>query len=579
MSLVEVVVSTTRPRITVHSDDPTVHNLIYRTAQVKLEEDWGNPQYKLRRERFGWDGTIPFYDWNGREEGELGIGLAPWIIGTLEATGREVRVDDQRPPVELFSSAEAVTVHGFDLWEHQRRCVGEAFKAGKHPALNGLLGVWDCATGSGKTGMMSSSLRILGADSGQTRALVVVPRAALVHQTSGAIEGMLQVPVGRWGSGREELEPSIVVATIQAIYQMLLREPELAERVLASFDILKLDEGHHLAGEARQRKGSAPSRYPEGMFAAVVHRCSARVRFLYSGTPLTRSTRQNWEAVSQFGPPVTHVGYDELVAAGILAKPAMIFAGIAAPTYTGAQARKELESLIQALEGNVCKESGLSRTQVTAEIFKAQEQLSKIKGGRWAKAKYQHVYAECLADSPELNSCVALVAAGLVLLGMKVLIIVQMIHHGERLADLLGARFVNGQASGKKQMAAFTEFQELEGGGVLIANKVVDEGIDIPSVNALILAGGGKSYVQVIQELGRGMRRKAGDNRVLVVDCMPLGHQFLEKHAKIRIQEYDLAGIASGAFEVLGTISTRKGEDVADQVMFLVREEFPCNHG
>lgn len=74
---------------------------------------------------------------------------------------------------------------------------------------------------------------------------------------------------------------------------------------------------------------------------------------------------------------------------------------------------------------------------------------------------------------------------------------------------------------------------------VVIATQVMDEGVDLPSVGALIMAGGGKSLRQVRQRLGRGVRcKKTGKNEVFILDFMDRGHIWMFSQSKKRLDIY-----------------------------------------
>jgi len=63
-------------------------------------------------------------------------------------------------------------------------------------------------------------------------------------------------------------------------------------------------------------------------------------------------------------------------------------------------------------------------------------------------------------------------------------------------------------------------------------------------VDVLVLAGGGKSYVKLLQRVGRGMRKKAGDNRIVIVDFIDDTNDYLLSHSEERIETYTQEGFA-----------------------------------
>lgn len=72
---------------------------------------------------------------------------------------------------------------------------------------------------------------------------------------------------------------------------------------------------------------------------------------------------------------------------------------------------------------------------------------------------------------------------------------------------------------------------------VLIGTRILDEGIDLPNVRFLILAGGGKAGHVVIQKVGRGMRAAEGKDRLTVFDFMDEG-RYLGVHSIARRKTY-----------------------------------------
>jgi len=83
---------------------------------------------------------------------------------------------------------------------------------------------------------------------------------------------------------------------------------------------------------------------------------------------------------------------------------------------------------------------------------------------------------------------------------------------------------------------------------VIISTQVFDQGIDIPAMNAMVLAIGTKRYRRAIQRIGRILRPKEGSNEVYVLDFDDRTHYFLENHSKYRRWIYAMEG-----FQVIDT--------------------------
>lgn len=115
------------------------------------------------------------------------------------------------------------------------------------------------------------------------------------------------------------------------------------------------------------------------------------------------------------------------------------------------------------------------------------------------------------------------------------LILVTRIPHGERLQKLFGGavQFLSGDDSQDEREKAIAA---LVSGNTkaLIATTIFDEGMDIPEIKTLIIAGGGRSPVKSLQRLGRGLRRAEGKNKVTVIDFMDYTTNTLRKHSRAR---------------------------------------------
>lgn len=80
---------------------------------------------------------------------------------------------------------------------------------------------------------------------------------------------------------------------------------------------------------------------------------------------------------------------------------------------------------------------------------------------------------------------------------------------------------------------------------VLIATGIFDEGVDMPLLDAGIMAGGGQSKIKSIQRVGRILRPKpTGSNEVFIIDFKDTGNKYLLRHSAERLQAYEDEGFA-----------------------------------
>lgn len=79
------------------------------------------------------------------------------------------------------------------------------------------------------------------------------------------------------------------------------------------------------------------------------------------------------------------------------------------------------------------------------------------------------------------------------------------------------SRTISGRDSRREQVAIVEAFNEGDF-DVLLSRDVLNEGIDVPHANALIFLRNTESPVVFLQQLGRGLRKIEGKQRVLVLD-------------------------------------------------------------
>jgi len=118
------------------------------------------------------------------------------------------------------------------------------------------------------------------------------------------------------------------------------------------------------------------------------------------------------------------------------------------------------------------------------------------------------------------------------------LVLVQKIGHGELLEKMatnqgLNVKFLNGKSSTDIRREAVTLLKQNKVEAI-IATTIFDEGIDIPEIRTVILAGGGKSPIKNLQRLGRGLRKTNGKNEVEIVDFYDRGTRWLSSHSRER---------------------------------------------
>lgn len=178
-------------------------------------------------------------------------------------------------------------------------------------------------------------------------------------------------------------------------------------------------------------------------------------------------------------------------------------------------------------------------------------------GGRMAtyRAHYNKIYQRFIVDDKSRNDKIIKQIRQFHRFGFPVLVLLQRKEHAVRLFNQLGVKnsmCVFGNNSGvifdefmnvQDVSVNYTQFSDdFENGmyNTVFASQVFDEGVDLPSIGALINAGAGKSRIKINQRTGRGLRAKhRGPNQVYVVDFMDRGHVYLFAQYKARKKLYE----------------------------------------
>jgi superfamily II DNA or RNA helicase len=251
------------------------------------------------------------------------------------------------------------------------------------------------------------------------------------------------------------------------------------ERMLASVEVVIMDEVQHVAART---------------CLAVMDRCSsARWRIGLSATDW-RDDGADMLIEGAVGPRVVNVSMSDLVSWGYLVRPRISTFTLAEPP--GGWAYQGEQSWL-AVYRYFYVENGAFHQQV-ADINE-----------RW------------LGQNRTVLTLVTSVKHGQTL---------ERVHHERGLP----AVFLSGISSTKKRAQVL---DDVRAGRLrhLIATSIADEGLDLPCLDALVLAGGGKSSTRALQRIGRVLRPGPGKTEGLVADFVCPDHQWLiEQYRKRR---------------------------------------------
>ena len=214
----------------------------------------------------------------------------------------------------------------------------------------------------------------------------------------------------------------------------------------------------------------------------------AHYRFGLSGTPLDRSDKRSLIAVGTTGPVIHHTATETLVQSGVLAKP-IVF------------------------------------------MVKVEQELTK--------PTYAGLYGEAVIRSSKRNAALVEMTR---LAEKPTLVFITNLKHGNALVAALqkaglSVAFVQGSMEESQRGNLKNQLlrKEID---VIVSSVVWQEGIDLPELASVIVAGAGRSVIASLQRVGRGMRRAAGKETFEVWDVADVGTRIFENHTKARIAAY-----------------------------------------
>ena len=169
---------------------------------------------------------------------------------------------------------------------------------------------------------------------------------------------------------------------------------------------------------------------------------------------------------------------------------------------------------------------------------------------------YQSIYKKYVVENDVRNGLVLDAAKTLVAKGYQTLVLFSSIKHGDILYETfqqhMRCAILNGSNS-KEERERVKKDLEAHKIDCVLASKIFDIGVDIPSLSGLVIACGGKSTVKALQRVGRVIRRYPGKKFAVVIDFADQA-TYLDNHSRIRYKIYT----SEEGFDVTWPIEEKK---------------------
>ena len=445
-----------------------------------------NAQYQTLYQRGLWDGR---YSMVNKKDGSFGTGMLADIKAYLEhEIGATIELTDLREMPPSSYSFE------WTCDKTLRQAQVEAMeKLEKYQ--NGIIRL---PTGSGKSLLLTK----LTQDKG-LRTLICVPSKELLYQTADVVRTNISgedFKLGMLGDGHWPDEYStVVIAMYQSLVSLRGKTPEERAQfieTLGSFDMLICDECHKVCTNDTITKTWE-----------TIMDINTYYRYGFSATPFEKKgTVAEMLQRSAFGKVIYNMEMKEAREAGYVT-PFTVY--MLKPEYP----------------------QEITRQGTT--------------GMTWNEA---HDY---FVGNNETRNDAIVQAVGLLLKDKrKVMVVAQRIQHNELLARLFAETYgednvyvLHGQLDSTYRKNSMAEFKARKTPCIMVASSVGNDGIDIPDIDGLVLAHGGKSFFQNVQRTGRGLRSAQGKKDLVFIDFddKALGRWF-QNHTKKRIEYYQDLG-------------------------------------
>jgi len=431
------------------------------------------PAFKLGR----WDGKMSFCDIGGRSY----VNLLDKLLPIVEKHGYEIEIDDQRLPTANFEFEEVVEdSYSHIMWPKGHPLEGQPIKIKDHQLdvinsyLNNITGINIAPTGSGKT-LITAILSDKVQPYG--RSIVIVPTKDLVTQTEEDYIN-LGLDVGVFFGDRKEYLKTHTICTWQSLESLAKRskETDLEIDINAFFKgvvCVIVDEVHKAKADVLRKLLST-------------YLANAPIRWGLTGT-MPEEEADQVGVVACIGPLLGKINTKELQDLGILAQ----------------------------LHINIWQLADLGEAAFTnyqAELKWLTTSLPRLK-----------FLAKQIIEISESGNT---------------LILVDRVQTGEMLQSLIpDSIFVSGKMKSKDRKAEYKEVQEVDGKVIIATYGVASTGINIVRIFNLVLFEAGKSFVRVIQSIGRGIRVAPDKDFVNVYDICS-NCKFSKRHLTKRKKFY-----------------------------------------
>ncbi len=442
-----------------------------------------NPKFKMGR----WDGKIQHFSKAGRTF----LYLLPEILRELAKMGYKIELKDLR--TANLVQPQNITEDIFSDYFHPDTGQPIILRDYQVNAVNKLLfdgnGICLACTGSGKT--LSCAALLTAYTPYNLKTITIVPDQNLIIQTIKTYN-LVGLDCGEYSGTRKTLDHQHIVSTWQAL--------QYNTYLMNSFDLVIVDEAHGLTG-------------PVVRSIVCDHAVHMPYRFGFTGT-LPKEPIDELSVKIAVGQVKYNIEAKTLIERGILAK-------------LDIECVQLIENVQEEYEQYL---SELTHTQL-------QESYAKFKAGYFPEYSAEKSWLQHNDDRIQW-------IADRIMLEHKqygnVLCFIGSIPMSRKIASLIpGAIIVNGEdvKNPKKRQKFYDLFETNDDVIMLATPNIAGTGLSINRIFVLMAVDLGKSFVRVIQAIGRGLRTSHDKKSVRFVDISS-DFKFGKQHLTTRLKYY-----------------------------------------
>ena len=481
-----------------------------------------------------WNGKVNFWTYNkDTKVFTFPTGLLSIVAKVLKECGEEYHITDSRKPMNVSTPDEIKLKHkeleSITLRDYQYDSVAQGLKSTR--------GVINVATNGGKTEIACGLIQQILKDTPPDKRIVFFTHSKEIFaQSKLRIEERLGMKVGTIGNGKWD-EHRVMVVMIPTLSRYL----ELPKKLPKSKRLTELTEQFELMKsawkadksfkDAKEKARLELKAYEEEQWGTIKEKVSRVEEFLSS-------------TVAFIADEAHHSSADTWYNLFMKMDNAYFRFGL-----TGTVDRSNPLNVMRlfASTGKIVKE--VSNDYLISKGYSAKPTIYmlELQGVKPVFSRnYMEVRKEGIITCSLRNRIFAGKVQERVNSGKQCLIIVNETEHGEIVHSLLRDKgftveFTHGDKSNKYREQVL---EDLKSGQlrVLIATTILDEGVDVSGINCLFLMAGGKSMRQVLQRIGRGLRKKADGSGLEVYDSLDYHNEYLTEHTLDRYTTYKEEG-------------------------------------